>query len=125
VCDATGVGRPVIDLVRQQLVGHHAPLIAVTITGTETLTQRGLEWSVGKAYLVSRLQALLQTDRVRLPDTEEAHALVEELLDYEIRVSSGSMVAGAFGDRHDDLATALGLAVLDPFHPVTIQTVAL
>jgi hypothetical protein len=50
---------------------------------------------------------------------------VEELLDYEIRVASGSMVVGAFGDHHDDLATALGLAVLDPYQPVSVRRIAL
>lgn len=43
--------------------------------------------TIGKAYLVSRLQALLQGGRVHLPQTTEARALAEELLDYEIRVS--------------------------------------
>jgi hypothetical protein len=72
---------------------------------------------VGKAYLVSQLQALLQQGKVKLPDTAEARELAKELLDYEIGVSeSANVTAGAFKTgRHDDLVTALGLAVLrDP-----------
>lgn len=42
--------------------------------------------TVGKAYLVSRLQALLGAGRIHLPDTGEARALAAELLGYEIRV---------------------------------------
>jgi hypothetical protein len=116
VCDATGVGRPVVDLVRVA-VSAEVRLVAATITGTERLHQHSwTEWAVGKAHLVSRLQALLQTRRLHLPDTEESRALVEELLDYEIRVqpNTGTLQAGAFGMKHDDLATALGLAVLQP-----------
>ena len=68
---------------------------------------------LGKAYLVSRLQALLDADRLHLPQTPEATALVEELLDYEIRVDrNGHDRYGAFRvGTHDDLVTALGLAV--------------
>jgi hypothetical protein len=73
--------------------------------------------SLGKAYLVSRLQALLQGGRLHLPKTPEAEALGRELLDYEIKVSEdandryGAFKVGA----HDDLVTALGLATqVDP-----------
>lgn len=66
---------------------------------------------------MSRLQALLQQGRIKLPETREARELADELLDYELRVSEcANVVAGAFKTgRHDDLVTALGLAVLhDP-----------
>ncbi len=70
------------------------------------------ETRLGKGYLVSRLQALLQTDRLKLPQTAEARQLARELLDYEIKVDQnandhyGAFKTGA----HDDLVTALGLA---------------
>ena len=90
---------------------------------TFTATER-YEWGtagtageirVGKAFLVSRLQALLQTGRIRPPETEEARRLGEELADYEIRVNQkANLVAGAMrAGTHDDLVTALALAVLD------------
>jgi hypothetical protein len=68
---------------------------------------------LGKAYLVSRLQALLQCGRLHLPRTREAEVLTEELLDYEIRVDENANDKyGAFKvGVHDDLVTALGLAV--------------
>jgi len=73
------------------------------------------EIRLGKAWLVSRLQALLQTGRLHLPRTPEAEALAVELLDYEIRVDSDANDRyGAFKvGTHDDLVTALGLAVQD------------
>lgn len=71
------------------------------------------EVSLGKAFLVSRLQALLQTRRLHLPRSPEAEALAQELLDYEIRVDENANDRyGAFRvGTHDDLVTALGLAV--------------
>jgi hypothetical protein len=68
--------------------------------------------SIGKAWLVSQLQALLQTDRLHLPRTPEAALLAQELLDYEIKVSEDANDRyGAFRvGAHDDLVTALGLA---------------
>ncbi|HVT59766.1 MAG TPA: hypothetical protein VHR45_15365 [Thermoanaerobaculia bacterium] len=73
------------------------------------------EIRLGKAWLVSRLLALLQTDRLHLPRTPEAEALVEELLDYEIGVDANANDRyGAFKvGTHDDLVTALGLAAQD------------
>ncbi len=72
---------------------------------------------LGKAWLVSRMQALLQGGLLHLPNTSEAEQLGRELLDYEIRVSEDANDRyGAFSvGTHDDLVTALGLAVLaDP-----------
>ena len=68
---------------------------------------------LGKAYLVSRLQTLLQTGRLHLPRTDEAKQLADDLLDYEVTVDENANERyGAFavGPR-DELVTALGLAV--------------
>jgi hypothetical protein len=56
---------------------------------------------------------LLQTGRVHLPGTAEARALARELEAYEIRVTENANdTYGAFKvGTHDDLVTALGLAV--------------
>lgn len=70
--------------------------------------------SLGKAHLVSRLQTLLQCHRLHLPPKmEEARVLADDLLEYEIRVDENANDRyGAFRvGRHDDLVTALGLAV--------------
>src|SRR5207237_4236167 len=72
---------------------------------------------LAKAFLVSRLQSLLQAERVHGPDTAEMKATIEELRVYEIKVSDdGKDTYGAVIGKHDDLATALGLACLeDPY----------
>lgn len=46
-----------------------------------------LEVKLGKAFLVTRIHTLLQTNRVHLPESEEARILAEELMEYEIKVS--------------------------------------
>lgn len=61
--------------------------------------------------MVSRLTSLLETGRVKLGDTPQRQALVEELRDFEFRVSAaGNYQADARLGSHDDLITALGLA---------------
>jgi len=117
--DITGVGRPVFEMLKGALRGRPSRLTGVTFSSGEHLAQGSLrdEIVVGKAYLVSRMQSLLQTGRLQLPQTEAAKQLIEEMQDYEIRVSdAGRLTAGAFkSGTHDDLATALALAVLLPY----------
>lgn len=119
--DATGVGQPVLDAVREELAagtgwestGRGCPIFAVYLLhGDERREEEGVV-KLGKAWLVNRLQALLQVRRVHLPNTPEARALRDELLDYEIRVDDNAVDRyGAFRTgAHDDLVTALGLAV--------------
>lgn len=113
--DATGVGQPVVDLLLEQV--QSGEVVAVFFTHgdrrTETTEGSSQRVSLGKAYLVSRLQALLQTGRLHLPRTREAEVLTEELVTYEIRVDDRANDRyGAFRvGTHDDLVTALGLAV--------------
>jgi hypothetical protein len=117
--DCTGVGRPVVDLLREGLDGADCCLSAVTLTGGMNLRPTNIgnpEVSVGKELLVSRLQVLLDRERILLPDDKESRALVRELQDFELRASASGITSGAFRTgSHDDLAVALGLAVLfDP-----------
>jgi hypothetical protein len=114
--DSTGVGAPVVDIIRVALRNVDCRIIACTFTHGDRCD--GDAWAaevrVGKAFLVSRLQALLQTNRIKLPRTAEAETLARELLDFEIRVDQDANDKyGAFRvGSHDDLVTALGLAAL-------------
>jgi hypothetical protein len=109
--DATGVGQPVVDLISERGCG--GILYAVYFTHGDRRTEERGKVTLGKAYLVSRLVALLQSRRVHLPEGEEARTLAQELQDYEIRVDENANDRyGAFRvGTHDDLVTALGLAV--------------
>jgi len=109
--DATGVGQPIVDLLNASDI--KGILYAVYFTHGDKLTRQGMQFTLGKAYLVSKLQALLQGGRVHLPHTKESENLARELLDYEIHVDEkANDTYGAFKvGSHDDLVTALGLAV--------------
>jgi len=117
--DATGVGTPVCDELK--LAGVPGRIVPVYFThGDRRSVDADGSVTLGKAYLVSRLQALLQGGRLHLPATAEAAALAKELLDYEIRVDANANdTYGAFKTgSHDDLVTALGLACQeDPREP--------
>ncbi|HET8908810.1 MAG TPA: hypothetical protein VFN11_17780 [Ktedonobacterales bacterium] len=116
--DVTGVGRPVYDILQTAILSQrHAQdcrVYPITFTHGDRYDRK--TGSMGKAYLVSRLQVLLQTKRLHLPASHpDVPVLVRELQDYEIRVDSNANdTYGAFRvGTHDDLATALGLACLE------------
>jgi len=113
--DATGVGQPIVDILRE-CAPRYLKIIPVYFTSTDKATVSTSyppQISLGKAFLVSRLQALLQTGRLHLPQSRDSEALREELLNYEIRITENSNdTYGAFRvGTHDDLVTALGMAV--------------
>ena len=116
--DVTGVGAPVYDLIQEvilhhHLAGHDVSLFPITFSHGETYDAR--VGRLGKAYLVSRLQALLQQQRIQLPPQHpDARVMADELKAYEIRVSDdGKDTSGAFRvGSHDDYVTAVGLATL-------------
>ena len=118
--DSTGVGAPVVDLLRELVPG--TKICAVLFTHGEhcSVTWRAAEGTMGKGFLVSRLQVLIQSGRVHLPKGEESEVLVEELRDYEMSISEkGTDTYGAFRvGSHDDLVTALGLATLLDHKPM-------
>jgi len=107
--DATGVGQPVVDL----LAAAGVKVTPVYFTHGDRRTEERGQVTIGKAFLVSRLKTLFQTQCVHLPTTAEAEAMQRELLDYEIRVTEDANdTYGAFKvGAHDDLVTAIGLAV--------------
>jgi hypothetical protein len=106
--DATGVGNPVVELITKKGV----PVTPVWFTSGDKVTRVNGELHMAKAAMVSRLQVLLQQRRIHFPDDYDSRALVEELLNYEIKATdSGNLQTGVFKvGKHDDLATALGLA---------------
>ncbi len=114
--DVTGVGRPVYDDLRKEIKLREEAkdtwLKPVTFSHGEHYNRTtGL---LGKAYLVSRLQALLQGGRVHAPDTAEVRATLEELKVYEIKIDDkGKDTYGGAIGKHDDLATALALSCLE------------
>jgi hypothetical protein len=109
VADATGVGAPVVDL----LFAAGAPCVAITIHGGDTVSGGGRHWRVPKRDLVSVLQVLLQTGRLKFAaDLPEAPTLLGEMLELRVTISEtdhDSYAAWREGAR-DDLVLAVALA---------------
>jgi hypothetical protein len=111
VVDQTGVGRPVVEMLRNSRMP--CRVVPVTITGGQS-ARYGADgnWHVPKAELVTSLLVAFQCKRLkirrRLPDTT---VLVQELLNYRTKITdAGNEVFEARRD-HDDLVVALALAV--------------
>lgn len=116
--DATGVGQPVADDLKR--AGVRVTPVYFTHGDRRTENEDG-SITLGKAFLVSRLKVLMQGGRIHLARTEEMDAMQKELMDYEIRVNEhANETYGAFKTgAHDDLVTALGLAVQEK--PVMVR----
>jgi hypothetical protein len=111
VVDATGVGAPVVEMLRA--VRPALRVTAVTITSGEQAHGRGEEWHVPKKDLMAGLQVLLEDGQLKIHrKLHEAAALVRELTDIRLSPRSGGRVGmGADGyGEHDDLALAVALA---------------
>jgi hypothetical protein len=118
--DGTGVGKPVVDMVRRMLKQdprtERASLHDIRITHSDRYDAGADPAMLGKAYMVSNMQRLFQQDLVHIPrSSPEVEQMVTELKQYEIRLNdNGTDIYGVFGNKtHDDLATALGLACLE------------
>jgi hypothetical protein len=130
--DQTGVGRPVIDLLRGSPL--KAKLCPITITGGHKATpdDRG-GWLVPKKELVSTLQVLLQARRLKVADAlPEAATLVQELMTFQVKITpSANEIFGVWREgQHDDLVLAVAVACwmaerhqpCQRFRPYVIET---
>lgn len=108
--DFTGVGRPMYDIMKQERVPR---LVPVTITFQGSGTNEAGGQTVAKLDLVSRLQALMHTGRLHMPDTLPlARVFRRELLDFRVSYTAvGNATFGAREGAHDDLILAVALAV--------------
>ncbi len=109
VVDATGVGKPVVDQLR---VAGLDP-VAVTITAGKTATFDCGMWHVPKAELVRALVVAFEGDRLKVAaGLGHAKALTGELQAFQRKVTGAGRAAyGATAGAHDDLVTAVALAV--------------
>ena len=110
VVDATGVGAPIVEMLREEGLSP----IAIWITGGDSVGKDGREYRVPKRDLVSTIQALLQSGRLKfaeqLPFRE---VLTEELQKFraKIDVDTGNASFEHWRERdHDDLVLALACA---------------
>lgn len=114
--DATGLGAPVVEMLRAGRIG--CDIRPVKITGGERSNSYpstgGTVWTVPKQDLISRLQVLLEREELKIAkELEERGRLVKELMSMRMTPGQrrGRVKYGADGcGEHDDLAIALSLA---------------
>jgi hypothetical protein len=108
--DQTGVGAAVVDMFRQGRPS--ATLVPVIITAGHATTFEQGAWHVPKKELVSVLQALLQTGRLKIAAIPERELLVKELLGFQVKITAAANETfAAWRERdHDDLVLAAALA---------------
>jgi hypothetical protein len=110
VVDQTGVGRAVVDMLRQTASG----VIAVTITGGHAVTHaEDGSYHVPKKELSTALQVVMQGRRLQIARSlPDAAALVRELQQFQVKITAAANET--FGvwrnGQHDDLVLAVALA---------------
>jgi hypothetical protein len=105
--DATGVGAPIVDMLRKASLG--CEITAVTITSGDRETETAHGWNVPKRDLMTGLQLGLEEGEVRIAGRmKDLGSLIRELID--IRVTGERIGADRVG-QHDDLVIAVALAV--------------
>jgi len=111
IVDATGVGRPVVDLMR----ANNIRCIPVSFTAgeKETFDEVFGGWRVPKRILVSNLQVLFQNGQLKMPPTlQHIKLITNELLNLKVKVTAAkndTYEAWREGD-HDDLVFSLAMA---------------
>jgi hypothetical protein len=110
VVDATGVGKPVVDMFQFHGV------LPWSVTATAGIEQT-IDWGkrtahVPKLMLISRIQSLLFEQRLKVhAEIPAAPAFLEELQDFRVEFSaSGNMTYNARSGRHDDMISAAAVA---------------
>jgi len=125
ILDSTGVGEAVTELVEKNMP--YADIVKCYLTGgiNTNIDEWSKEVHLPKSQMVSNLVALFDAGQISLTKkSKEIDAMLEELQNYEIRVSSeGRDQYGAFaGGAFDDLVTSLALAVWageqDQYQPI-------
>ncbi len=113
VVDYTGVGRPVLDMLRKAKVGAKVIPLFVTSGHRHTSDERG-GWCVPRPELAATLQVLLQSRRLQLSAASpESATLVRELAAFQVKATAVSKEEwGAWREgRHDDLVLSVAVGV--------------
>jgi hypothetical protein len=111
VVDGTGVGRPVVDLLRQAKPG--CPIMPAVITSGQRETRIDGYYGIPKRDLMVGLQVLLQQGELQIAaGLKYGAALAAEMAAMEVKVTSaGREQFGAWREgTHDDLVFAVALA---------------
>ena len=111
IADATGVGAPVVDMLRKSRIG--CTLMPVLITGGNTENLTNGYYHVPKRDLIVGLQTTLQCGGLEIAAALPlGAALMQELADLRVKITlPGREQYGAWREgQHDDLVLAVALA---------------
>ena len=112
VVDYTGVGRPVVNMLRKAQVGAWVVPFLVTSGRSAGSDDRG-GWLVSRQELAATLQVLLQSRCLRVaPALVEAATLARELAAFQVKATAAAKEEwGAWREgTHDDLVLAVAVA---------------
>lgn len=108
VADATGVGKPVVDLLRRAELS----CVSVTITGGQKVSHDA-GFNVPKRDLITAVQVLLQQGRLKFAEgLPEVGTLIKELVAMQVKITTDAHdTYGVWREgKHDDLALAVAMA---------------
>jgi hypothetical protein len=110
VVDQTGVGKPIVDLLRA--AKPPTELVPITITAGANVSWSEGSLHVAKLRLVANTQVLLETRRlVFAKDLPDAPTLIKEFQSYRSKVSpAANQVFESREGAHDDLLLSVCLA---------------
>ncbi|MCI0659336.1 MAG: hypothetical protein L0170_19965 [Acidobacteria bacterium] len=115
VVDATGVGVPVVEMLRAAQLGVNMHAVTITSGGSETYGGGAgpAMWRVPKRDLVAAVAMLLEERKLRISGKMPMKdALVREMMNFRAEVRpSGGVVYESWRERdHDDMVLAVALA---------------
>lgn len=110
VVDATGVGRPIVEMLEEEGLRPYS----IWITGGDNVSKEGREYRVPKRELASTVQALLQSGRLKFAeDLPFRDVLTDELQKFraKINIDTGEASFEHWRERDtDDIVLALACA---------------
>lgn len=108
--DAGGVGRAVLDQIREKLRAEpKAPRVhlwPITASGGNRITRSGPFITVPKYELVNTTVVALQDQRLKIGDVENAELLKTELAEYRMKLTTTGHAQYEGSGRNDDLCYA-------------------
>jgi len=114
VIDATGVGRPIVEMMRDRLPKRlRKRVVPVVITSGDHVNEDPETdgYRVPKIHLVNRMIVALEQGRMKIGRVPFAEELRSELIAFESKTSvTGRMSYNAASGHHDDLVLAVSLA---------------
>jgi hypothetical protein len=107
--DQTGVGRPIVDMLRHRV---QCAFVPVTITSGAEPARDGGEWKVPKKDLVSTMQLLFGTQRLLIArGVKQEAVLLKELQNFKMKITAAANeIFGSWREgEHDDLVLAAAI----------------